>query len=444
MPQTRPPAPIDPRVKLSTSKQTDCPLAGVLAARLRESRDDLTRRWLERISARVSLDANRIFPTDELLDHVPILIDGIAAYIENPAEDVGTDAPVIAKAMELGQMRHDQGFDAFQIFKEYEILGSVLYSFLAKAVNGIDVPCSREELLHCGHRLFTSVVLIQQATAMQFLRQTQARVKDREERLRGFNRTVSHELKNRLGAAAGAVALLKEQWVEEAARERFLLMAEENLGVMKEVLDDLVSLSRLDETVRQQRNVRLGEAIAEVRRRLRDFARTRKVSIEIDASMPEVEVDAAAVELCLTNYVSNAVKYSDPGKDQRWVRVTARIQGPTADRSSGELIVEVADNGLGIPREARVHLFDRFYRVHHERAGAVEGTGLGLSIVRDTVKELGGRVWAEPNDIGGSVFGFAIPSRRQNESSATPFTPKLPIAEPSPRASRTRPEPNRP
>jgi signal transduction histidine kinase len=362
----------------------------------------------------VSLDANRIFPTDELLDHVPILIDGIAAYVENPAEDVASDAPVIAKAMELGEMRHGQGFDAYQIFKEYEILGSVLFSFLAKAAEEIDVPCSREQLLHCGQRLFTSVVLIQQATAMQFLRQTQVRVKDREQRLRGFNRTVSHELKNRLGAAAGAVALLKEQWLEETARARFLRMAEENLDVMKGVLDDLVSLSRLDENVRQQRNVRLSQSVAEVRRRLRDFARARNVSIEVDASMPEVEVDAAAVELCLTNYVSNAVKYCDPRREQRWVRISARIQGPTADRPQGELIVEVADNGLGIPPQARAQLFERFYRVNQENA--VEGTGLGLSIVRDTVKELGGRVWAEANDVGGCVFGFAIPSRRQHES----------------------------
>src|SRR5688572_8978370 len=175
------PAPSSPQVRSPTSTQTECPLAGVMAARLREARDDLTHRWLERISARVSLDANQLFPTDELLDHVPILIDGIAAYLENPADNVATDAPVIAKAMELGQMRHDQGFDAYQIFKEYEILGSVLYSFLAKVVDQIDVPCSRGELLHCGHRLFTSVVLIQQATAMQFLRQSQVRVRDREE-----------------------------------------------------------------------------------------------------------------------------------------------------------------------------------------------------------------------------------------------------------------------
>ena len=56
----------------------NCTLAKALADRMRSSREDLTRRWLDRISARVRLDPNRIFPTDELLDHVPILILGIA------------------------------------------------------------------------------------------------------------------------------------------------------------------------------------------------------------------------------------------------------------------------------------------------------------------------------------------------------------------------------
>jgi signal transduction histidine kinase len=379
---------------------------------MRASRDVLTHRWLERIAARVSLAASKIFPTDELLDHVPILVDGIAAYIENPAEDVSADTPVIAKAMELGRMRHEQGFDAYEIFKEYEILGSILFSFLAKSAEEIDAPCSREQLLHCGHRVFQAVSLIQQATAMQFLRQTQLHVRDREERLRGFNRMVSHELKNRLGAAIGAVALLNESWLEEEPRHKFLGMASENLDVMKDVLEDLISLSRLDRTVRQQRNVRLGEAVAEVRRRLREFARARGVAIDVAGALPEVEVDAAAMELCLTNYISNAVKYSDPAKPVRWVRIEARVESPTADGRKGELIVQVTDNGLGIPADARSHLFDRFFRAHGESTQGVDGTGLGLSIVRETVTSLGGRVWAEAGEEGGSVFGFAVPSRR--------------------------------
>ena len=111
-------------------RPTTCPLAGDLAARLRAERDELTTRWLQRIAARVSLDRNDVFPTDQLLDHVPILIDGIADYLEDPAEEIAADAPLVAKARELGALRHEQGFDAYQIFKEYEILGGVLFTHL--------------------------------------------------------------------------------------------------------------------------------------------------------------------------------------------------------------------------------------------------------------------------------------------------------------------------
>jgi signal transduction histidine kinase len=417
----------------------DCPLAPALAARMREERSELTRRWLERIAARVSLEANRVFPTNELLDHVPILIDGIAAYVENPSEDVATDAPVIAKAMELGDMRHEQGFDAYEIFKEYEILGSVLFHFLSTIVDDIRLACSREELLHCGRRVFEAVALIQQATAMQFLRQTQAHVRDRENRLRGFNRMVSHELKNRVGAASGAVALLEEGWLDESKRGRFLTMASENLDAIREVLEGLLSLSRLDEDARQQRNIRLSEAVGEVQRRLRDFARARGVVLKVEEPLPVLEVNAAAVELCLTNYISNAVKYSDADKAERWVSVRARLGAPDESGTSSELVVEVLDNGIGVPREARQHLFERFFRAHAETAKDIEGTGLGLSIVRETVEDLGGRAWAEAREGGGSVFAFAIPASRKEEvvSAKSPARTRA-RAEKSDRASDLR------
>jgi signal transduction histidine kinase len=392
----------------------DCPLAAVLADRLRGAREELTARWLERIVARVSIDPNRVFPTQDLLDHVPLLIDGIAAFLENPADDIAADVPVVAKARELGELRYHQGFDAYQIFKEYELLGSVLFSYLARTVDDIEEPCTRSELLNCGQRLFRAVTLIQQVTTMHFLSKTNEQVREREERLRGFNRMVSHELKNRLGAIKGAHVLLNESWIDEAERVRFLRMIGENVEGIEAMLGNLLMLSRLEDRVRKHHHVRLPQAVAEVVRQLREMSRARGVLVTVAEDLPDVEVDAAVVELCLTNYISNAIKYADPEKVKRWIEVRAGVQR-RGDERGESLVVEVRDNGLGVPPEARDKLFQRFFRAHEETVTGVEGTGLGLSIVRETVESVGGRAWAELSTAGESNFAFAIPCRRRSE-----------------------------
>lgn len=391
----------------------DCPLAAELADRLREGRDPLTRRWLDRISARVSLDQDHIFPSKDLLDHVPLLVDGIADYMENPADEISADVPVIAKAMELGELRLEQGFSVHEILKEYEILGGVLFSFLVDTVATIQDRCSRSELLACAQRLFRAISVIQQVTTTQYLRLAEEQVREREERLRSFNRMVTHELKNRIAAVGGASSMLHEPWIKdsEAERERFLAIIDRNATGMQEVLQDLLELSRMDGTTRQQRNVLLPEAVAEAARQLREMAQEQGVAIRVSENLPPIEVDAAAVELCLVNYMSNGIKYCDPAKPERWVKVEA--YSLEARDGEGEVVVEVRDNGLGVPEEARDHLFERFYRASN--SNYVEGTGLGLSIVRETVERLGGRAWVEfgGDGDGGCTFKIALPARRE-------------------------------
>ncbi len=393
----------------------NCPVAVTLAHQMRNAKDELTLGWLERIAARVNIDRNRIFPTDALLDHVPLLIVGIADYMENPTEDIASDMPVVAKAMELGALRHSQGFDAYEILKEYELLGGVLFTFATRALEGAAEPCSRGELFSCAHRLFRAVELIQQVTTVHFLRMAAEGVKEREERLRGFNRMVSHELKNRVGAITGAHALLTEPWVEEAQRVTFLAMVGENAEGIRALLDNLVTLSRMDADGRQSRHVELPRAAAEATRQLREFARARGVTVHLAEDLPAVEINAPAVELCLSNYISNAIKYSDPAKADRWVLVEAEVRVDPESPESSEIEVRVRDNGLGIPADSAPRLFQRFYRAHEQIAAAVEGTGLGLSIVRETVEGLGGRAWAEQNQDGGSTFAFSLPSRRSSD-----------------------------
>jgi signal transduction histidine kinase len=385
----------------------DCPLAIELAHQLRDAREQLTRRWLERITARVSMDANRIFPTKELLDHIPLLLIGMADHIENPTEEISTHLPVVAKAMELGELRHAQGFDAHEILKEYEILGGVLFAFLIGVVDDIPKPCSRGELLACAQRLFRGISLVQQVTTNHYLRAMNERIRERENRLRGFNRMVSHELKNRIGALQGAGELLGVGSLSAERRDKLQEIISENTQDITALIDNLSKLSRLDADV-VRHDVPLRQSIAEAVRQLRDLAEERNVEVRITEDLPDIRVNAAAVELCLSNYLGNAIKYSDPRKRKRWAEIRAHVRPRDKQDGRKELVVEVQDNGLGIPQSSRARLFERFFRAVAEDSAVQEGTGLGLSIVRDTVESLGGNAWVVHHDDG-STFAFSLP-----------------------------------
>jgi signal transduction histidine kinase len=393
---------------LSTGVQVHCPLATQLADRIRDAKEALVHRWLDRIVDRVSIEPGRVFPSDELLDHVPILVSGIASYLEEPSEEISADMPVIAKAMELGELRHEQGFAAYEILKEYEILGAILFHFLAEIVDEVEGDCSRAELLDCGHRVFRSIAIIQQVTAEQYLRIAADRVNEREQRLRGFNRSLSHEVNNRIGTLRGAGEMLQEDFVKNDPEKHahFSSMLLENVAGLQHLVKDLSELSRLDDQAQLQRNILLPDAIAEAVRQLREMAGARRVTVRIAEDIPKVEIPAAVVELCVTNYVANAIKYHEPSRDP-----LVEIAGHMVNegRDDCELIVEVRDNGIGVPESAREQLFTRFFRAH--KTSNVKGTGLGLSIVRDTVESIGGRAWADFSDPAWTAFCFSIPCK---------------------------------
>jgi signal transduction histidine kinase len=391
-----------------------CPLAHVLAERLVESRDDLTSRWLDRISARVTVEPNKIFPSSALLDHVPILIDGIATYVADPASVVSSDMAVVDKARELGALRHSQGFDQYQILKEFEVLGGILLNFVGEVAETSDIDCGRGELIACAQRVFHAVCLIQEATSTQFLQLVTDRVAEREERLRAFNRALTHEFRNRIGASMGAGLMLEIPELGDDKRAELAALIVRNLRGMQGILDNLLELTLVGADARQHRHVRLSAVAAEVGRELRVMASAAGIELRMSDDLPDVEVAAAAVELCLTNLVSNAIKYSDPAMPTRWVEVRGRIEA--GSDHDDEVVVEVADNGLGVPASDRGRLFERFFRANHG-ANAIEGTGLGLSIVRETVNSVGGRVWADFPDKG-SVFAFSLPSRRKNDEAS--------------------------
>jgi signal transduction histidine kinase len=211
----------------------------------------------------------------------------------------------------------------------------------------------------------------------------------------------------------GAGQLLQMPEIAGAEHERLVGVIVRNMESMRLALDNLLELTRLSGDSRQQRHILLPRAAAEVVRQLRELARSRDVYVRMDAELPDVEVNAAAVELCLMNFVSNALKYADDAKSERWVEITGRIV-PAIDEASAKVVVEVRDNGRGVEMEQRERLFERFFRAGVETVTGVEGTGLGLSIVRETVEALGGDAWAD-FPAGLTVFAFSLPVRRAGE-----------------------------
>ena len=385
----------------------------MLAERLKASRRELTALWLDRISNRIALNPNKVFPTDDLLNHVPLLIDGVAEYIQNPAAEIGADMPVVAKAMELGALRHKQGFDAYQILKEYEFLGGILFTFFTRTVGEIDEPCGRAELMACGSRLFRAITIIQQATMTHFLVLADKVVAEREDRLRAFNRVISHEIKNRIGAVLGASSVLREvPNLPVEKHDELVDIIGRNAREMGDTVENVIVLSRVGiDDARQHRNVMLPEAIKEAVRQIREAAQSAKVDVRIASDIPAIEVNAAVIELCIKNYLSNALKYADPSRGSRFVEISAAEE----EKITGgrELIVRVTDNGMGVPADKRDHLFERFFRAHEGNV-AITGTGLGLNIVREIAEAQGGRAWAEYPEQG-SVFLLALPLRREKE-----------------------------
>jgi signal transduction histidine kinase len=184
---------------------------------------------------------------------------------------------------------------------------------------------------------------------------------------------------------------------------------ERNVHKLIQLMEQLEVLSRLRSSptstpAEQQMDV---TALArEVARQLRDMADDKQVQIQISDDLPAINVDIARLELILTNLVSNAIKYSDRAKTQRFVAVE-----PGAVHAGKFVTIVVRDNGLGIPSDALPNVFGRFVRAHAERDQElrVRGAGLGLAIAQECTEAVGGQISVESVLGVGTTFYVQLP-----------------------------------
>jgi len=185
----------------------------------------------------------------------------------------------------------------------------------------------------------------------------------------------------------------------DSEAQRYLSIVRNNARQMGQLIDDLLTFSRIGRQAPEMKPVRLAELVGQVLENLRSEQEGRQVEITID-DLPTCRGDPALLKQVFVNLLGNALKFTRK-------RHVARIQIGCMS-SNGENIYFVKDNGAGFDMQYAQKLFGVFQRLH--RADEFDGTGVGLAIVQRIIDRHGGRVWAEAEVDQGATFYFTLPA----------------------------------
>jgi two-component system phosphate regulon sensor histidine kinase PhoR len=233
----------------------------------------------------------------------------------------------------------------------------------------------------------------------------------RAEQMRAdFIANASHELRTPLATLTGFIDTLLGPARDDAdARERFLAIMRQQAGRMTRLVEDLLSLSRieLNEHVMPRDRVALGPLLADLAEALalRAGERGMRIALAVPGDLPEVAGDRDELAQLFQNLFDNAIKYGGAGTE---ITVSAelamRSRAEQGRLPTGSVSVTVRDRGEGIAREHLPRLTERFYRVDTARSREMGGTGLGLAIVKHIVNRHRGALDIDSTPGQGSVF----------------------------------------
>lgn len=220
------------------------------------------------------------------------------------------------------------------------------------------------------------------------------------ERQREFVRDASHELRTPITVARGYAELIASEAGGDQVREDARVLLDE-LARLERMSERLLLLATAEQPrLRSLGPVRADEFVEALARRWAPVAR-RRWELAVDAE-GEILVDADRLALALDALLENAVDHTGEGDR---IGISARAEG-------GDLVVEVADAGPGIPPEQLDRIFERFARVDDGRSRRAGGTGLGLAIARAVVEAHGGTISAESEPGAGATFRVRLPGLR--------------------------------
>jgi signal transduction histidine kinase len=220
----------------------------------------------------------------------------------------------------------------------------------------------------------------------------------------------SHELRTPLGLILGYATFLREVIQPEYRPQ--LDIIHRNAMRLKEIIDNLANMDNLQRGVASVRatTISIKRLIKEVVNTFHQEANHKRLNMRCDIPQDDllVEGDSPKIAIALSNVISNAITFTNPGG--QIIIVAGSIPGYVK--------VSVIDDGIGIPSKDLSHIFERFYQVESHLTRKHGGMGLGLSISKVMVEMHGGRIWAESVEGKGSNFTFLLPTNSTQDAIA--------------------------
>jgi signal transduction histidine kinase len=217
--------------------------------------------------------------------------------------------------------------------------------------------------------------------------------------LEAFTYSVAHDLQAPLRNIQSYAQLLGDDIAPDLSPQgqQYVKRIGSRARFMRQLVEDLLELSRLGKQSLDRQTADLGAILHEVVAGVKADTEARRIEWLLD-SLPRAACDAGLVRQVFVNLLSNAVKYTQP-------RETAVIRVERIE-NAGEVSICVRDNGVGFDMRHVNNLFGPFQRLH--RPGQFDGTGVGLAIVARIIRKHGGRVWAEAEEDKGASFYFTL------------------------------------
>lgn len=215
--------------------------------------------------------------------------------------------------------------------------------------------------------------------------------------------TLSHELRTPLAAIKGySTAMLLEEvdWPDEKRRE-FLRLIEHECGDLEIMINDILdaALIDIDQLTLEPQPVRLERLAQDIVDEMQGRTEAHRLVVDFPTDLPILDADPRRIRQVVRNILDNAIKYSPDGG-------LVMIRG---ERRAHDVVVSIADQGVGISPEDLIPLFDRYFRVKSPTGYYVAGTGLGLPVARAIVEAHGGRIWAQSKVGEGTTLSFSLP-----------------------------------